>query len=428
MEHVTALSKTTHCIEKPLLLVTENSDKTRDPVDDTHLCLNPLVRDFVLADTATSKIKTSRGRDPEVTPISSRKRGRLSNSESLVKLRSQLSNSIVDYLSHRSNSNFGQSNSSPPNQMLKSETALTTAQGSSSDSLVPLENTNQNTMPAEMAPTAAVVLSEVNSLADILAVLNVWRNEDIKAREKMRTELLAEISASRLEHNNLVTETTKQLRDENKVLRAELASLTERVGELEQTRTNTSEVSSPWNDNLAVLEQRVVKSSIQAMDKHLRKNNIIVRGFSSGAGSVADNLNNFIKQHFSIEDAVCEAYLITSQRPFIRAKLRDANVKQMIMKMKKALKVLVFFNEDLTPHESFIASKLWAEAKKLKEEGKSVKIGYQRLYINKVGYQFDLVSNTLVPITTGKRTLVHIPMDTNQTITSQTAIDDTSKF
>ncbi|KAH0561068.1 hypothetical protein KQX54_012156 [Cotesia glomerata] len=66
------------------------------------------------------------------------------------------------------------------------------------------------------------------------------------------------------------------------------------------------------------------------------------------------------------------------------------------MKNKKHLRFPVYFNDDLTPDEAKLAKKLRDEAKKFREEGKTVKVRPNKITVDKQDCTFDFTSNSLV--------------------------------
>ncbi|CAG5100675.1 Protein of unknown function [Cotesia congregata] len=245
-------------------------------------------------------------KDTETTPVSSRKRGRPPSSFSTNKLRVQSYNPITSYLQtdsrvQETNITSIISTVSPPNKILKTTT-----------SPIP---TLETSFSLTSIPQAASTLSEkmslpaVNSLAEVLAVLDGWRKEDNKARDVMRKELLDEITSSREEHNRILTEKTDKLQDENSALKDQIINLNERITRLEQAKISTF-TDPHFANNLSAFEKHIVKTSISAMEKHIRRNIIVVRGLNVTDSSAVNSLNQFIKDHFNIDDAVQEVFWI----------------------------------------------------------------------------------------------------------------------
>ncbi|XP_044583001.1 uncharacterized protein LOC123264022 [Cotesia glomerata] len=256
--------------------------------------------------------------------------------------------------------------------------------------------------------------------SEILKTLERWRKEDNQAKETMKSENLREISEARIEHSNQLT----SLREENAVLKNQINDLKARVTIL--GTVNGGSASAAYDvstqaraDNLAQLKNNLISASISAVDKYMRKNNVIVRGLPVEADNATAKLNDFIRANFKINNAVKDARLLNSKNPTIIATLSDASVKKTIMAKKKLLKPGVYIDHDLTYEDGAIAAKLRAEARKLRAEGNSVKIGHQRIYINGTGFKFDSSLNSIVPCTSQSTSISTSPSAPAQTSTHQ---------
>lgn len=136
---------------------------------------------------------------------------------------------------------------------------------------------------------------------------------------------------------------------------------------------------------------------LNAVEKKLRKNNIIIRGLTCNSSNAKKVVSDFLNEHFNIPDATIDATLIGKDKDRIKATLRNAETKNIVIKIKKSLKTPVFINHDLTPLESKIDKKLREEGKRLSAKGLKVKQGFQKLIVNDRSMIWDLSLDALVP-------------------------------
>ncbi|XP_046411929.1 uncharacterized protein LOC124175576 [Neodiprion fabricii] len=364
------------------------------PTDSGTYVVSPNIRPAILSTdclppstAAPDTAKTSNSKQQHFTQdvnsvkctstSSNRKRGRRSNLERLESHPSP-SNQITDYFP--SNTPASPTDTSPPAKIIRSSAPPMITQQSPSDTQRPMS------MEQFMTPIAQTTdISPSNatlSLSAVLQTLRTWRDEDKAEQLSIKNELLAEISAARTEHTDLLNKQTKRLQEENAQLKRQVQDLTARVTVLELNANTPEAEGNATHGNLAALEARLVKASINSFDKLTRKNNIIVRGLVPDTRSASEALADFIREHFKIEHAVLSANWIfrRNNTRSIKAVLRDNSVKTLIMNKKKNLKVDVFIDHDLTPSEELAANKLRHEAKKLRNEGKKIKFGHQRIY------------------------------------------------
>ncbi|CAG5102858.1 Protein of unknown function [Cotesia congregata] len=338
-----------------------------------------------------------------------RKRTRVFKTATQPKAQSVRSPSIKNFLQFDATKSKNQSPTSPPE--------------SSPPNNLPRSLQFTGDSSAYNRGTSTVMMPNPEELArdsEILKTLERWRKEDNQARETMKSELLREISEARIEHSNQLT----SLREENAVLKNQINDLKARVTILETVNDGSAAAADDVStqartDNLVQLKNNLISASITAVDKYMRKNNIIVRGISVEADNAIAKLNDFIRANFKINNVVKDARLVNSKSPTIIATLSDASVKKTIMVKKKLLKPGVYIDHDLTYEEGAIAAKLRAEARKLRAEGKTVKIGHQRIYINGTGFRFDSSINSIVPCTSQSTSISTSPSAPAQSLAHQ---------
>lgn len=86
-----------------------------------------------------------------------------------------------------------------------------------------------------------------------------------------------------------------------------------------------------------------------------------------------------------------------NERRAIIVKMENFQEKMQIMKKKAIFKdTSIFIENELTAKEKIVQNKIKEIAKEEKQNGNTVKIGYRKLYINKVKYEWNTEANTLV--------------------------------
>ncbi|KAK9695249.1 hypothetical protein QE152_g32714 [Popillia japonica] len=85
-----------------------------------------------------------------------------------------------------------------------------------------------------------------------------------------------------------------------------------------------------------------------------------------------------------------EAYKINREKHYqmVRVELESFQNKIDIMKAKSKLKnTKIYIDNDLTKEERYIQKELWNAAREERENGNEVKIGYQKMTINRKQYR-----------------------------------------
>ncbi|KAH0546553.1 hypothetical protein KQX54_011374 [Cotesia glomerata] len=174
---------------------------------------------------------------------------------------------------------------------------------------------------------------------------------------------------------NLFTESSLACSKEINALREELTvKNTELKKELEDVKSRVSVIES--NANLSSgsgstvhdLERQIINNSINSVEKHIRRNNIIIRGLICDEANVKKTVAEFLDTHLNTKNCIESVSILNKTKVSIKVVLKDQEVKQKILKNKRLLKVPVYINSDLTPKESYIAKRLRDEGKKLKAE------------------------------------------------------------
>lgn len=179
--------------------------------------------------------------------------------------------------------------------------------------------------------------------------------KDIKEGQKQINELF-----------NLI----KILKDENQELRTSMSKLEKRIDEIERKNDERYEI---------------VQRKMSHQEQSVRKNNIIIKGLETSDTTVTQDVKIMIERKLNLKTEIKEAVRLDTKgkKEIILVKLNNNEDKQKIMKSKKQLKGNnVYIEDDLPREERRIQYELRKAAKELRETGKTVRVGFQKLIIN----------------------------------------------
>lgn len=148
-----------------------------------------------------------------------------------------------------------------------------------------------------------------------------------------------------------------------------------------------------------------------SLENRSRRNNIILHGLSEGPGENREELSAIISKWFDDTLKVAcprieRCHRLGSNvrgrpRPVIM-KLLDFQDKVVMLKNCYKLKNTGFrVSEDFSPQVRNIRKRLWEASACYRDNGASVQIRFDHVFIDKVRYDWDSSSNTLVRSSTG---------------------------
>lgn len=207
---------------------------------------------------------------------------------------------------HRKSSSF------PPASRNKDKDSL--ASNVSSAMLSPTMGTNDN--------------NEISSLTELLWQMQTWHTEDRTYLDQMKTDLSAELLTVK-ESNALLIEAVKQeIAAENNVLRTNIAQIKSRLDTLE--KLPSAQKSNTSNSVLAPsLNKQIVSSAISSVEKHLRRNYVIISGLEVANDNAFQTVNNFIASHFNLNNSMANAVPIGKSKNRLKATFADNDLKNM---------------------------------------------------------------------------------------------------
>ncbi|KAH0546665.1 hypothetical protein KQX54_013294 [Cotesia glomerata] len=138
-------------------------------------------------------------------------------------------------------------------------------------------------------------------LYSLFEKLEKWREEDRQHLDKLKTELSNRISASNDENRKHIDAIKKELLDKNEALETEISPLRARI---EKAHNASLASLLPPNKSTTPPSDIAIKSSINTIEKHLRRNNIVIRGLNFNKTNPANSVNTFLDEHFHIKNCL----------------------------------------------------------------------------------------------------------------------------
>lgn len=177
-------------------------------------------------------------------------------------------------------------------------------------------------------------------------------------------------------------EEIKQIRKEQNELRKELE---ESNSEARALREAIKEMNQKWEQKYVEMENKYNKLErrIENMEKEKRKNNIVVTGIEivEKDGEMEKQMEEWMNTELGVESKVKEVKRITQNRTLVS--IENFNGTLRVLRSKNKLRgKKIYIDSDLTPQERDIQKKLRQTARKLREEGKNVKIGHMKLIVD----------------------------------------------
>uniref|UniRef100_A0A6P7GGS8 Uncharacterized protein LOC114342381 n=1 Tax=Diabrotica virgifera virgifera TaxID=50390 RepID=A0A6P7GGS8_DIAVI len=176
-------------------------------------------------------------------------------------------------------------------------------------------------------------------------------------------------------------------------------------------------------------ELNEIKETIEFMEKQRRKNNVVMSGLAIETydqSVLKDGMSNFIKHNLKIDVKIKNAYKLGEKTCLIELAEHEEKVK--VMKNKSKLRHVeegkVYINDDTTNKEREIQKIIRKLAQEEKEKGNDVRHGGNKIWINKVGWNWDNKENKLGKME--KKKLVN--KCTGNTMTNEAMTMDTNNY
>lgn len=194
---------------------------------------------------------------------------------------------------------------------------------------------------------------------------------------------------SQLREIKIETGQIKEIKDDMRKMRSEIQEYKEEVHRLRKDNENLkNECKSIKEENLKIKnELQEMENRIEMIEKVSKENNIIVTGLEIDqydTEALTEKMGDVFKDHLQVEVNIKKAFKLGKKTCLIE--LNNSEDKKAVMQNKYKLKEnkneSIFINDDLTKREMNINKEIRSLAKKEKDSGKKVKIGYRKLTIN----------------------------------------------
>ncbi|KAJ3621980.1 hypothetical protein MTP99_002520 [Tenebrio molitor] len=199
---------------------------------------------------------------------------------------------------------------------------------------------------------------------------NPLRNSSRTRRSPNRSE---EEKQSKEMDKEMKTTMIREMREEIKTLRKELAAVREENGELRKELATVSE-EIRGREEKGQLEKadwmkrkKMIEEKMEQREKKEWKNNVIITGKLAISGNIERGVEEWLEREIGVKVNVKEAFKINKD-------------KMMLAKIE---------NDDLTKEERETQKKLRELAREERDRGKRVKIGYRKIQINGDWFRWD---------------------------------------
>ena len=173
--------------------------------------------------------------------------------------------------------------------------------------------------------------------------------------------------------------------------------LNQLIGIVEQIRKDQtsyiSEIKQLKEENRKMITRiELLETRLMRVEKLEKKNNIVIKGADIQNDPPKQEVAEFLQSTIQVQAKIIEATKIktTLGKDIIVAKLGSWEDKQNIMQAKSKLKgTKVFVDNDLTKEENRVQANLRKLAKNERDQEKNVKVGYQKLIVDKQIWDWD---------------------------------------
>lgn len=125
-------------------------------------------------------------------------------------------------------------------------------------------------------------------------------------------------------------------------------------------------------------------------ERERRKNNVIIKGIGTSERIDKTKIEEWVEVKCGVKVRLNKIWIIKGKSKMVGAECRSKEEKDGVMENKKKLKGSEFYvDNDLTYKERRNKEELWKLAKKYREQGKIVKIGYNKLIIEEEEFKWD---------------------------------------
>lgn len=206
----------------------------------------------------------------------------------------------------------------------------------------------------------------------------IIRTPDRKREEKEDNEnKLDQIMKTLL---NLATD-VKDIKNEQRTYSEEIKLLREENKKMMEENEKIIKENKEFKKELQEINAR-----LEQVEKQSKKDNVVVSGVTMNTydkDRIKEKIKNLFKQHLQVDIEIKSAKRLGEKTCLVE--LNNTEDKLKVMKCKSKLRNIstdrIYINDDLTVNERKIRSKIEERAKRAREEGKTVKVGFRKITI-----------------------------------------------
>lgn len=209
----------------------------------------------------------------------------------------------------------------------------------------------------------------------------------------------AEKQRKRAETKVSIGEATEEDMDELKQMMQEMMremakNTAELKEEIKDIKKEMNKKEEKWEEEKGQLMKRIenLENRAEREEKEKRMKNIVIKGIEITKGKEQEEVEIFLKDRLKVNTKISQAYQITKDDKTIMvvAKVESLEKKHEIMSTKNVLKdTKIFIDNDLTVEERKIQKEIRSIAKDERDNGKKVKVGFMKMYIDGEEYRWD---------------------------------------
>lgn len=181
----------------------------------------------------------------------------------------------------------------------------------------------------------------------------------------------------------------KQVLAEVKSIRRENKEFREEIEKLQRTNSRLENELQETKQRLNYVEDR-----LENYEKEKKRNNIVITGMKIDTTDTAimkQKITKFIKQNLDEEIHIENAIKLSQNACLVQ--MKDNVEKSRVMEKKHKLKFIreerIYINHDLSINERKIQKEIREKGKELRKEGKTVKIGLNKLTVDGSIWKWD---------------------------------------
>lgn len=218
------------------------------------------------------------------------------------------------------------------------------------------------------------------------------KDQTVKTEEKDMEglkKLMEEIKTQNNEMRQEMKDNYKEIKDEIKTNNEEMKLLRD---ELKLCKAEWEKDKDKWEKEKTEIrnEMEQMKKKLENQEKKEKRNKIIIRGVKFNKETIKQEAKEFFLKEIGVAAEIEEAYKVgKSEANMTVVKMEKFEQKIEILKRKSRLgQREIYIESDLTNDEQRVQAAIRKVAREEKANGKKTKVGYRKVEINNVIYEW----------------------------------------